>query len=169
MGMYQSIQDIVKTLRSDEDLLRLLRYKPKSIVDKRPDPLDESLPNILDMQPEKTWLIVNDTIMMTPKDDDLTDESKCRIFVYLGDRDPLPSRNSYHAVSQEVSFDIFCHVDFENGDMRSNRIADRISDLFFNKNITGLGKMNYVNGRVISRVPSQYVAYKHCYEFGGMK
>ncbi|TCJ01083.1 hypothetical protein [Cytobacillus praedii] len=169
MGMYQNIQDILKVLRNDEEILRLLYYMPKNIAKKIPDPLDKSLPDILTFDPLELKKIREDLIMLTPKDDDLVNASKCRLFVYLGDRFPNGGRKSFQTVTQDVVVDIFCQADFENGDMRSNRIADRLNDIFCLKPVTGLGKMDYSRGRIISRVPSQYVAYQHVYEFGGTK
>ncbi|MFO1442801.1 hypothetical protein KDN24_06180 [Bacillus sp. Bva_UNVM-123] len=167
MGMYQNIRDILDVVWNDEDLNRLLYYKPEDESTNVLDPLSPTLPNILDI--DEDWKIRNDTIMITPKDDDLTNKVKCRLFVYLGNRRPLGGSRSFQTVNQELIIDVLCHADFENGDMRSNRIGDRLNELFSLNNITGLGKMDYGGGRIISRVPSQYAGYQHTYEFGGTK
>ncbi|MEC1155634.1 hypothetical protein [Cytobacillus horneckiae] len=165
MGMYQNIQDFVQILWADEELLRLLHYKPKNLRNRIPDPLDESLPNILEI--DKDWTIRNQVIMVSPKEDDLTNKSLCCLFVYLGDREP--SRGNYLTANQEVFFDILCHSDFENGDMRSYRIADRLNELFVQQRVTGIGKTDYISGRIVSSVPSQYTGYRHIYSFGSFK
>lgn len=167
MSMYKNIQDILNVLWYDEELLRLLHYSPENIRERTPDPLDESLQNILDMSEGEQWGIREDVVYLTPKDDDLINDKKCRLFIYLGDRNP--DRGNYLTAKQELIVDILCHVDFENGDMRAERIGDRLNQLFALEHITGFGKMDYVRGQLINRVPSQYVGYRHIYEFGGMK
>jgi hypothetical protein len=167
MGMYKNIQDILNVLWYDEELLRLLVYMPENILTNTPDPLDSSLENILEKSIEEQWKIRNEVIMLTPKDDDLVENRKCRLFVYLGDREP--NRGNYHIATQELVVDILCHSDFENGDMRTTRIGDRLNELFAMERVTGFGKTDYVRGTIISRTPSQYVGYRHIYSFGGMK
>lgn len=165
MSMYKNIQDILSVLWSDETLLRLLYYMPEDIRTNTPDPLDETLPNILDI--DQDWNIRNDVIYLTPKDDDLIQKRLCRIFAYLGDRDSY--RGVYSLANQCVVMDVLCHADFQNGDMRNERIADRLNELFSLNNVTGIGKMKYIRGRVIGRTPSQYVWYQHIFEFGSSK
>lgn len=167
MGMNQNVKDILNVLWNDEELLRLLYYSPEDILTSTPDPLDPSLDNILDMDIEKQWQIKNDTILLTPKQDDLVDNRKCRLFVYLGDRDP--SRGNYLTASQEMIFDFLCHVDFENGDIRTTRIGDRLNQLFALERVTGIGKMDFVRGTQITRTPSQYVGYRFIYDFVNFK
>jgi hypothetical protein len=167
MGMYKNIQDILKVLWNDEELLRLLTYLPENILTNTPDPLDSTLENISDRTIEEQWRIRNDSIMLTPKDDDLVENRKCRLFVYLGDREP--DRGNYQVANQEMIIDILCHSDFENGDMRTARIGDRLNELFALERVTGIGKTDYVRGSIISRTPSQYVGYRHIYVFGATK
>lgn len=167
MGMYENMQDILRILRNDEELLRLLYYKPEDIGRKIPDPLDASLENILDKPIEERWQIIDDVIFKTQKDDDLIDKEKCRLFVYFGRRES--SKRNYQTASQEVTVDILCHVDFENGDMRLARISDKINDLFALRRVTGMGLTDYVFGTPLTRTPSQYVGYRHVYKFGSTK
>ncbi len=167
MGMYKNIQDILKAVRFDEELLRLLYYKPEDYLSKTLDPLDERLPNILDMDLGKQWEIRDERIMVTPKDDDLTNKRICRIFVYFGDR--FPQRGNYLVADQNVEIDILCHSDFENADFRSTRISDRLNKIFSLSRVTGMGKVEYVRGRPLLRTPSQYVGFRHEYKFGSTK
>ncbi|GIN23112.1 hypothetical protein [Siminovitchia fordii] len=169
MGMYKNMQDILKAVRFDEELLRLLYYNPEDYLSKTLDPLDERLPNILDMDLGKQWEIRDERIMITPKDDDLTNKRICRIFVYFGDRFPLPQKKSYLIASQDIVVDVLCHADFENKDIRSTRIGDRLNQIFALSDVTGMGKMEYVRGRVLTRTPSQYVGFQHIYRFGSTK
>ena len=163
MGMYQNIQDILQVLWYDEELLRLLHYEPENIKTNSLDPLSPSLKNILDMPEIEQWNIRENAIMLTPKEDNIIGDRKCIIFVYLGDRSP--HKGSFVIAAQNVVFDVFCHSDFENGDMRTTRIGDRLNKLFTLENITGISKMDFIRGRVISRVPSQYVGYQFIYNF----
>lgn len=167
MGMYQNIQDILKVLWYDEELLRLLYYKPEDIRTNTPDPLSSTLPSIMDKPEIEQWDIRDKVIMLTPKDDNIIGDRKCVLFVYLGDR--RSDRRNYAMADQNIIFDVFCHVDFENGDMRTARIGDRLNKLFIAERVTGIGKMQFDSVRAISRVPSQYVAYRHTYEFGNFK
>ena len=57
---------------------------------------------------------------------------------------------------QEIVIDILCHSDFENGDLRSMRIADRVNELIALERITGMGKIDYVLGSRIN-APKDYV------------
>jgi hypothetical protein len=161
MGAYKNIQDILKVLWNDEELLRLLHYKPKKNSTNTPDPLDPSLPNILDI--DENWEIRNDTIMLVPKESDLTKMESCKLFVYLGDG--YANRGNPMYVNQSVIFDVFCHVDFENGDFRSARIEDRLKQLFAMEYVTSPWKMDFVKRRTIGRTPSQHVAYRFEYDF----
>ncbi|MCA1025671.1 hypothetical protein LCM23_06175 [Cytobacillus kochii] len=167
MSMYQNIQDIMKTLWNDEELLRLLHYKPESLREKTLDPLNPSLPNILDTDVD--WTLRENLVMSTPKHKDLDENPLCRLCVYLGDREPMGGVKSFHAVTQDLHIDILCHFEYENGDFRSNRIADKVSQMFNFSSITGLGKMDYAGGNIISGVPNQYVGYKHVFKFGGLR
>lgn len=165
MGMYQNIQDILKILWNDEELLRLLIYPPENIDIGAPDPMNETLSNVTET--DEDWTHRKSVIMLTPKDDDLFGDKKCILFAYLGDREP--SRGNYQTANQEINFDVFCHADYENEDMRSSRIADRLNDLFALQHVTGIGKTDFVGTRIISRSPAQYVGYQHKYAFGGTK
>lgn len=167
MSMYKNIQDIFKVLRNDEQLLRLLHNEPKNISKKIPDPLDSSLPNILDKPPLELTQLKNKLIMSVPKDDDLIKDRKCVIFAYLGDR--YSDRRNYVMANQYIMFDVFCHVDFENGDFRSSRIGDRLNHLFALEHVTGFGKVDFERVRIINRVPSQFVGYQYVYEIGATK
>jgi hypothetical protein len=105
--------------------------------------------------------------MFTPKTDDLTpDKPMCRIFLYAGRR--TPDRGNYGISDQEVVIDLLIHESFENGDLRSYRIGDRLNKLLVAENITGVGKINYYRGTPISS-PRSYIGYQHVYEFGSVK
>lgn len=164
--MHDNFMDILNVLRNDEDLLRLLYYPPKDLVKGIKDPLDSSLPNILDMDKMKLKNIRDEHIMKSAKTDDLEDKEICRLYVYMGRR--RPDTVSYAVAKQQVIVDVLCHNDIENSDLRSNRIADRLSYLFAWEHITGLGKMDYVDGNNINS-PKEYIGYRHIYIFGGNK
>ncbi|PKR82850.1 hypothetical protein [Heyndrickxia camelliae] len=164
MTMHKNFMDIYHLLNNDEQLNRLLYYSPLNLIENTPDPLDPSLPNVLDI--DEDWEIRTDRILLTPKSDDLTaDKSICRILIYPGTR--IPTSN-YYVADQQLVVDILCHFDYENGDLRSTRISDRLNELFCLNRITGIGKMDYVRGTPIG-APVQYVGYRHAYEFGSFK
>lgn len=163
MGMTENFQEILKVLRFDETLLRLLYYKPKDIKSGTKDPLDPSLPNILDI--DEDWTIRDKVIIPMYKLDDLEGEAICRIHVYAGRR--KPKANNYKLAIQDVIIDVLTHESFEK-DYRSLRISDRLNELLINNRITGITKMSYGEGAKIS-VPDKYTGYRHFYSFESVK
>lgn len=159
MGMYDILRDVVKVFRSDESLLRLLYYPAQNLITNTKDPLDASLPNILSMNEEKLWQIRDKTIYTISKGDDLETEPLCRIYLYAGRRNP--DRN-YLLANQEITVEIFIHNEYEK-DLRSLRVSDRVNELLISQHITGIGKVEYVQGFPIN-APNDYVAYRHNYE-----
>lgn len=162
MGMYESLNDIMKTFYHDETLLRLLYYSPTNYSD-IPDPLDDSLQNVIDL--DEDWSIREDRIMSVPKSDDLVDNEICRIYVYAGRRRPVD--NGYIYANQEIIIDILCHISYEK-DLRSTRISDRLDELLLGSRVSGFGKISYINGTSISS-PEKYIGYSQRYEVGNMK
>jgi hypothetical protein len=165
MSMHKNFMDILNVLYFDETLLRLLYYPAKSLKGNVKDPLDTSLANVLDIDTD--WSIRNSRIMKTAKDDDLTvDNPMIRIFVYPGRR--TPDSGNYALANQGVIIDILVHNSFEEGDLRSTRIGDRLNELFVSERVTGITKMDYQNGTPISS-PSGYIGYQHIYKIGSTK
>lgn len=162
MGMYKNINDVMKLFYHDETLLRLLYYPPTNYAN-IPDPLDDSLEDMLEK--DKDWSIRLDRIKNSSESKDLEDEPICRIYVYAGRREPT---QNYQVATQEIVVDVLCHNDFENGDLRSMRISDRINDLLVSERITGMGKIDYVNGTPIA-APDGYCGYRHVYVFRSTK
>lgn len=165
MGMHKNFMDILTVLYFDETLLRLLYYPPLNLTNKTPDPLDPSLSNVTDIDPD--YVIRYSRIMKAPKDVDLTpDNPMCRMFVYAGRR--TPENGNYAMANQEVIIDIFAHNSFEEGDLRLTRISDRLNELFVSEKVTGIGKMEYKNGTPFSS-PKEYVAYQHVFKITEFK
>lgn len=164
MGMYDSLRDIVKVLRFDEILLRLLYYPPENLANNTPDPLSDTLQNILTLDVD--WKIRDKRIMLIPKSDDLVTTPLCRIYVYAGRR--IPTTSNYITANQQVIIDVLCHNDFEK-DLRSMRIGDRLNELLVMERITGIGKTDYVGGGQINSAPSGYIGYTHAFEFASFK
>lgn len=167
MGMYDNFKDILNVLYFDEELLRLLYYPPADLANNIPDPLDDSLLNINDMSIEQQWDIRNDRIMLTPRTSDLESTPICRLLLYAGRR--KPTNGNYLMAKQQFVIDVLCHNDFENKDIRSTRISDRLNKLLALQHITGIGKMDYADGGQMKGAPEQYVGYTHVYEFGSTK
>lgn len=165
MGMKENLDDIYRVFLNDEELHRLLYYKPESLRDGRPDPLNESLPNILELAIDSLWDIRDERILRTSKSDDLVDKAICRIYLYAGRR--RPHNSNFHAATQEVIVDVLCHEDYEK-DNRSAWISDRINELLCLERVTGMGKVDYVSGNP-RNAPPQYVCYQQTYEFGSTK
>jgi hypothetical protein len=164
MGMYNDFLDILKHLKSDEELNRLLYYPSENGNDIL-DPLDNSLPNIMTMDVESKSEIMNKRIVKSNKYTDLEDEKICRLYVYAGRRSP---NSNYLSANQELVIDILCHSDYENGDLRSLRISDRLNQLFCQERLVGIGQMNFVGARQIN-APYEYTGYQVVYEYSTFK
>lgn len=165
MGMYDDFLSIIKYLKSDEEINRLLFYPAEDVGNDVLDPLDTNLPNILDMNVEKRAEIINQRIVKSSKFKDLENESICRLYVYAGRRNP---NGNYLSANQELVIDIMCHSDFENGDLRSLRISDRLNQLFFQSRLAGIGQMDFVGARQIN-APYEYTGYQVIFEYSTFK
>jgi hypothetical protein len=166
MAMYDDFLKIIKYLKSDEELNRLLYYPPEDLGKDVLDPLDSNLPNIMTMNVEKRAEIINKRIMKSSKFKDLEKESICRLYVYAGNGSS--SSGNYLFANQELVIDILCHSDFENGDLRSFRISDRLNELFCHQNLVGIGQMDFVNRRPIG-APVEYVGYQVVFKYSTFK
>lgn len=163
MKMRENFINIFTTFTNDEQLLRLLYYKPSDAMD---DPLDPTKPDILTMDDETKWDIINDVIKMTNTTSDLDTVEKCRIFFYAGRRD-RSNNDNYLYSNQELVIDILVHFSFENTDMRLSWICDRINDLVFNERVkNGIGKTVFKGGTPVQSPITNYVTYRLVYEFG---
>lgn len=161
MSIRNNMKTLLDLFRNDETLLRLLFYKPKSIVDNIPDPLSPSRSNILEKDEEELWQIRDEHIFPMYKDSDLKDIETCRIHVYAGNR--VPTNHNYTLAEQDFVIDIFSHESYEK-DYRLLWVTDRLNELLFNKRITGITKIKYDSGRILQS-PSSYSAYRHVYTF----
>ena len=162
MRMRDNLIDIYKVLTTDETLLRLLFYLPENAND---HPLDETEENILDKEIGERWEIIQDRIKKTPNVSGLDEEPKCRILFYPGRR---RTTGNYLVANQIIVMDVLAHYYYEDVDMRNSWICDRLNELMFDKRITGLGKINFVDGNQIS-APENYVGYRLTYAFGSSK
>jgi hypothetical protein len=104
--------------------------------------------------------------MKSSKYKDLEKETICRLYVYAGSR--RPANNNYLSANQELVIDIMCHSDFENGDLRSLRISDRLNQLFCQSRIVGIGQMDFVGARQIN-APYEYSGYQVIFEYSTFK
>lgn len=150
----------VEEILRDEELLRLLYYKPKNKLD---NPLDSAKPNILDKPVDELWEIIDYHLVPAIRLDDLQKESVCRIFYYAGYG--RSAKKNYLFSNQEYIFDVIVHNDIQITDKRLEKICDRLNDLLFNKRIGGVGKTLFKVRQPINGVPSNYMGFKLVYEF----
>jgi len=155
MNMRSHFHAFYKVLTEDETLLRLLYYKPEHALD---DPLSPDKANVLAMTGKQK--IIDDLIKTTSKTDDLTTKKKARLLVYLGKR---RSTKNYLFANQLVVFDVLVAMDWEDKDQRSSWICDRINELVFDKLITGLGEVLFIDGDQIG-APEGFVGYRLIYK-----
>lgn len=155
------VTSVFDSLRQDEKLLRLLHYPPHDLRGV-PEPLSGELANILDLEVEEYWKIVDNHILTSSKADDLQTEEICRIYIYAGTR--RRSQN-VRVGKQEIVIDVLCGKKYEK-DMRLEWLGDYISDsLFLSRLQGGLGKAEYRTGYNFT-APVGYEAYRHIYEIG---
>ncbi|MCK9544821.1 MAG: hypothetical protein M0R03_22640 [Novosphingobium sp.] len=162
MNMFKNLKDVYEILVKDEILLRLLYYPSEDFDD---SPLSDDKPNILNKSTTEKWDIINELIKTTNKTSDLTEESRCRICVYMGNR--RETRNNAVA-NQQVVFDIYAPIDWDEISFRLTQICDTIDKLFCGQRITGLGKTDsHIGGVIVA--PSGFIGYRLIYDFGSAK
>lgn len=147
-SLYSFMIAIESVLINDEDLLRLLTYKPMGYDEKKQekilDPLDRRLPNLCDTNSKEYWTLVKDRIRKGDKRTNINDDSKCIIYLQEG-RERSIWGNAFQ-VEQEVILSILIHEDYED-DYRMSRIRDRVYALLINQaGMAGFGKFDSVGG-----------------------
>lgn len=159
---------IYKKLIADEELMRLLNYSPTGFDAEGnfiPDPLDESLPNLVSRESEDYWKLVEKVLALGEKTSDLLEEKLCKIYIYEGRRRPV--FESHLIATQIVNIDVFIHESFDR-DLRISRISDRINELIVLENIAGFGKLEYHAGDP-REAPTHYRRYLHQYKMNVSK
>jgi hypothetical protein len=156
--MKENLIDIYKVFTTSENLLRLLYYQPTNASD---DPLSVSKTNILDMS--NKWDIIQDRVKTTLKVDDLDATQICRLLFYAGRR--KPSNDNYLVSTQSIVCDVLCHFTYDEVDLRLAWICDIINELLYDKRITGIRKIRYMDGISIS-APKGYVGFRLMYDIG---
>lgn len=167
--MYYFMNNIEMALINDEDLLRLLVYKPMGYdtINKKmiPDPLDKALPDLVN-DSEEYWNLVSDRIRKGEKRTDIENEIKCFLYISEGRRRPV--FDNHTLATQEVIFNYYIHESFEN-DWRISRLTGRVSHLLTHKiELAGLGKFEYAGGDSYD-APKGYRNYTERYVFSTSK
>jgi hypothetical protein len=157
------IKDTFVVLIGSENLKRLLWYPPADILTDTPDPLSPTLPNI-SLNDEFNWQVIEDRILTTSKSDDLVDDPKCRLYLYLGD---VNSTGHRYYIKQDIVIDILWHESFDN-DLRFDSISQTLKSLLVGKQITGIGKMEFYDGMPIGS-PKNYSGYRFIFQVGSTK
>lgn len=162
MKMKENLTRVYRTLIEDEDLLRLLYYKPVNQLD---DPLSDDKDNVTDMPTDDRWKIIDDVVKKTAKIQDLDSDRKMRVLVYLSRR--VPEGGNFWVSNQNLVIDVVVHTDFDGMDFRMSWICDRINEILFNNHVAGTGKLKFVTGDNIS-TPDDYVGYRLVYSFSNI-
>lgn len=174
-GMREVALKFYHLLRNDDQLMRLLFYRPEDFPDDSgnpsPHPLSETLPFFISPDPNDPtipvidaitkWEITKDRIAQVKKVADLEERAICRLHLYAGYR--KPTRN-YMVANQEIVIEVFTHESYEE-DLRSLWISDRINQLLVDEHVAGMGKVIYLQGRQVS-APKGYTGYQHTYVIG---
>lgn len=135
---------IQQLLINDEVFMRLLKYAPEGMNGRTyvPDPLDESLPNVVNPQSDEYWKLVEERVRQGNKRSDINDTELCIVYIYHGRKRRIFDNRTL--VKQEVKIDIYIHETFEI-DNRMDRLSDRLSYLLMGETgVAGIGRMDYV-------------------------
>ena len=150
--MGEDIFKILNKVLGDQELLKLLKYTDK-------DPL--SHPDLTD---EEKDALLEDSVLITPNipDDDRIEKN---YLVILLKNYSVDSDNEDFKVV-EISFDILCPTKcwvMNGANLRPYSIMQRIDTLFNEKNLAGIGNLNFETSNLV--VISPYLAgYSMTYE-----
>ena len=140
------LDNIEVVLINDENFMRLLKYKPQGRDSAtnaiNPDPLDETLPNVVNENSEDYWKLVEERFRRGIKRTDIENDAIVLVYMYAGRERPL-FRNHFFS-KQEVKFRVFAHEVFEK-DSRIERIISAIKKALIRESeIAGLGTIELV-------------------------
>lgn len=185
MNFVNHLKAFNKLFGYNENLLRLLYYPTDTSLPV--NPLDPSLPwltphfladgKTLDTSHEfvgvNKYVDIRNNLVVPMRQynnltsSDFNNRQICRLSFYLGQR---RNTRNYLLASQELVCDIYVHKNYEQLDMRMEKICDYMSDSLFNERPTGIGKVNEVGGSPIPLpTSSQYFGYQLIYDFGSSK
>lgn len=147
------LKNVKHILSNDEILLRLLYYLPKDAHN--PAPLSDELENILEMNGEEKWNIIEERIVIGEKTSNLEDIELCKVYISMGRR--RPHLGNMLLVKQEIIVSINTHENYSS-DARLDWIKERINLLLLNKRVAGIGGLDLASGdpRVASRQYQRY-------------
>lgn len=152
--------NIYMKLINDEELMRLMYYKPQDYSLGRLHPLDKTLPDIVTDEPEY-WDIVDNHVVRGTKTTEIQEKGICRLYLYAGRR--RPRFGNRLMADQEVMIDVLVHELFDKDD-RLNWIWDRLNELLIHERLAGYGQVDLVAGN--PRVaPIGYSKYELTYKF----
>lgn len=145
----------------DNDLLNILDntkeicYNRDLVV-----PFEEELIPSNTEKYELMWKIIDESVKLSSKADDLEEMKINRIYIYLGKTRPIFGNK--RTVNQEIIIDVFVNEIFEET-QRLEVITDRLNELMVHTRPAGMGRMEYRTGYDFV-APKGYRAYRHIYE-----
>ena len=157
MSVTSTFNQIHEILRCDEQLVRLLFYKAENSKD---DVLvvSKERPNIVGR------LISNDIVSRIFKAHELTeehlsnDDPQCCCAITLGDFDNVANTGTNninpYLYEQKFNVDIYAHENFQNIDMRLNKLLDCVLGILNPKVVIGLGKVRFVSSSKLDGIPN---------------
>lgn len=156
-------------LSTDETLLRLLHYVP---VNQNDNPLSSDKENILDLDIERKFEIIDNVLYHTDKKFKLDLQSKfSRVNFYLDERKPerVYSAGARRLVNnplvsrQELVVDVHTNIEIDRIDMRQYQIVERIERLLSNQNYKQLVGLKFSNAYTIKNTPDGFIGYRLVY------
>lgn len=169
MDVVALMKGIFVQLTTDETLLRLLYYAPVNQMD---NPLDVNKENILDMDIERQYEIIDHVIHARDKAFELDLKNRfSRINYYLNDRRPdrKYSKGARKLVNnplvsrQEIVIDIYTDIEIDRMDFRIYQIIERVNDLLNGKNYKQFTGMKLDSGYTIKQTPDGFIGYRMVY------
>lgn len=141
--MQEFLTRIEKVLISDEEFVRLLKYPPMGFDETTqtmiPDPLDESLPNLVD-DSDEYWELVSDRFRKGLKRTDIENDATVIVYMYEGRERKVFGSPLFS--TKEIRLRIFIQELYES-DSRISRLTTRIKQLLINEiGLAGYGKLN---------------------------
>lgn len=157
MNLRKNLIEVFNRVGNDEQLLRLLYYPS--------DPLNPSNQDVRSLS--NFNLIRSERMIRSPKIDDISDKTICRICMYMGNRENTFNKS---VAIQDIVFDVYAHIDqYDKNDARALWICDRIHEILYGEWITGVGKMESYRSLIIPNAPSGYIGYRMIFTFGSVK
>ncbi|WP_342551031.1 hypothetical protein MKX57_10920 [Lysinibacillus sp. FSL M8-0216] len=143
MSVYTIFNKMYKHAIEDENLLRYLFYVPQHKDD------DVTLVTAERANLVGNFDVINQIVKMRKRnEDDLSiDDSKCVLYMYLDNFENATTGTNNaidpYSFLQSVNIDVYVHRDYQNTSYNLARVVDRVTALFNQKHVGGIGNVTF--------------------------